>query len=52
MTMIPLSIYLKDGRVKLEFSLAKGKKLWDKRHDIAKKDSLRQAERDMKGFKQ
>lgn len=40
-TLIPLSVYLKDGRVKLELATAKGKKLYDKRDDIAKKDSER-----------
>ncbi len=40
-TLIPLSLYLKDGRVKLELATAKGKKLYDKREDIAKKDSER-----------
>lgn len=40
-TLIPLSVYIKDGRVKLELATAKGKKLYDKRDDIAKKDSER-----------
>lgn len=40
-TLIPLSVYIKDGRVKLELATAKGKKLYDKREDIAKKDSER-----------
>lgn len=40
-TLIPLSVYIKDGKVKLELATAKGKKLYDKRDDIAKKDSER-----------
>ena len=40
-TLIPLSVYVKDGKVKLELATAKGKKLYDKRDDIAKKDSER-----------
>lgn len=41
LTLVPLSIYLKDGKVKLELATAKGKKLYDKRDDIAKKDAER-----------
>lgn len=41
LTLIPLSVYLKDGKVKVELALAKGKKLYDKRHDIAKRDAER-----------
>ena len=40
-TLIPLSVYIKDGKVKMELATAKGKKLYDKREDIAKKDSER-----------
>jgi len=40
-TLVPLSIYLKDGKVKVEIALAKGKKLYDKRDTIAKKDAER-----------
>lgn len=40
-TLIPLSLYIKDGKVKMELATAKGKKLYDKREDIAKKDSER-----------
>ena len=40
-TLIPLSVYIKDGKVKLELATAKGKKLYDKRDDIAKKDADR-----------
>lgn len=47
-TLVPLEVYFIDGRAKLEFGLAKGKKLYDKRDDIAKKDQLRDAQRDFK----
>jgi len=47
-TIVPLQVYLKEGRVKVEIGLAKGKKLYDKRADIAKKDMRREAERDLK----
>ncbi|MBC8591437.1 SsrA-binding protein SmpB [Wansuia hejianensis] len=40
-TLIPISIYLKEGKVKIELATAKGKKLYDKRQDIAKKDAER-----------
>lgn len=40
-TLVPLSIYIKDGYVKVEVALAKGKKLYDKRQTIAKKDAER-----------
>jgi SsrA-binding protein len=44
-TIIPLSVYIKDGRAKVEIAIAKGKKLFDKRAEIAKRDSLREIER-------
>ncbi len=47
-TLIPLCIYFKGSLVKVEIALAKGKKLYDKREDIAKKDARREAERDFK----
>ena len=47
-SLIPLSVYLKNGKVKVELALAKGKKLYDKRQDIAKKDAQRSEERAMK----
>lgn len=47
-TIVPLQIYLKKGLVKLEIGLGKGKKLYDKRADIAKKDIRRENERDFK----
>ena len=46
--LVPLSLYLKDSRVKVELGLAKGKKLYDKRESIKKKDAGREAERDYK----
>lgn len=48
MSLIPLQLYFKDGRVKLELAVAKGKKLYDKRHDIADRDSKREMERSFK----
>ena len=48
-TLVPLSLYFKKGRVKLELGLCKGKKLYDKREDAAKKDAKRQIDRAMKG---
>ncbi|NMA83999.1 MAG: SsrA-binding protein SmpB [Epulopiscium sp.] len=47
-TIVPLKVYLKGSLVKLELGLAKGKKLYDKRQDIAKKDQRREAERQFK----
>ena len=47
-SLIPLSVYLKNGKVKVELALAKGKKLYVKRQDIAKKDAQRSEERAMK----
>jgi SsrA-binding protein len=47
-SLIPLSLYLSNGRVKLELAVAKGKKLYDRRHDIAQRDASREMERKMK----
>lgn len=47
-TVIPLRIYLKNGRAKVEIALAKGKKLYDKRQAIAKRDAEREAEREFR----
>ena len=44
-SLIPTKLYLKDGKVKLEFAVAKGKKLYDKRHDIAERDAKRAMDR-------
>ncbi len=48
LTLIPLSVYLKDSLVKVSLAVAKGKKLYDKRADIAKRDARRDAERAVK----
>ncbi len=48
MALVPLKVYLKGSLVKVEIGLAKGKKLYDKRDDIAKKDQQREAQRDFK----
>lgn len=48
MTIVPVQVYLKEGRAKVEISLAKGKKLYDKRQDIARKDQAREMERERK----
>lgn len=47
-TLVPLQVYFKEGRVKVEIGLARGKKLYDKREDIAKKDARREMEREFK----
>ena len=48
LTLVPLRVYFKNSLVKVEVGLARGKKLYDKRQDIAKKDQKREAERDFK----
>ena len=48
LALIPLSLYFKDSRVKLELGLCKGKKLYDKRNDDAKREAMRDIERTMK----
>jgi SsrA-binding protein len=47
-TLVPLQVYFSNGKAKVEIGLAKGKKLYDKRDDIAKKDARREAEREFK----
>ena len=47
-TLIPLQVYFKNGKAKVEIGLARGKKLYDKRADIAKKDARREVEREFK----
>ena len=47
-TLVPLQVYFKDGKAKMEVGLARGKKLFDKRQDIAKKDERRANEREFK----
>lgn len=48
LTLVPLRLYFKNGKVKVELSLAKGKKVYDKRESIAKRDFQRQQERRIK----
>ncbi len=48
LTLIPLSVYLKNGRMKVQLGLCKGKKNYDKRDDIAKRDANREMERSMR----
>ncbi len=48
MALVPLKLYLKHGLVKMELALAVGKKLYDKRQDLAQKDAKREMERAMK----
>jgi SsrA-binding protein len=54
LTIVPLSLYFKDGRAKVEIALARGKKAYDKRQSIAKRDAEREATRELgrqvKGF--
>ncbi len=47
-TLVPLQVYFSNGKVKVEVGLARGKKLYDKRADIAKKDQRREAEKEFK----
>lgn len=49
-TLIPLSMYLKDGKVKVSVGLARGKNLHDKREDMAKRDAKRRIERALKNY--
>lgn len=48
LTLVPLKVYFKNSLVKVELGLARGKKLYDKRQDIAKKDQRREAEREFR----
>jgi len=48
-TIVPLRVYLKEGRAKVEIAVAKGKKLYDKREAIAKRDAEREMERQFRG---
>lgn len=47
-TLVPLQVYFSNGKAKMEIGLARGKKLYDKREDIAKKDQRREAEKEFK----
>lgn len=48
LTLVPLKVYFKDSLVKVELGVVRGKKLYDKRQDIAKKDQRREAEREFR----
>jgi len=48
LTLVPLQVYFKEGRVKVEIALARGKKLYDKREAIAKKDAGREIQREFR----
>ncbi|NLO92701.1 MAG: SsrA-binding protein SmpB [Clostridiaceae bacterium] len=50
LTLVPLSLYFKKGMVKVALGVARGKKLYDKRADIAKKDAMRQIDRKLKDY--
>ncbi len=45
LTLVPLSLYFKDGKAKVELALARGKRTYDKRHDLAQRDAAREVER-------
>lgn len=47
LTLVPLSLYFNEGKVKVELALARGKKTWDKRQDIAKRDADREVQREL-----
>ena len=47
-TIVPLQVYFKEGKAKMEIGLCRGKKLYDKRQDIARKDMKREAEKEFK----
>ena len=47
LTLVPLSLYFNEGKVKVELALARGKKTWDKRQDLAKRDADREVQREM-----
>jgi len=50
-TLVPLRVYFKDGRAKVELAVAKGKRSYDKRRAIAERDAKRETERAMKGIR-
>ena len=50
-TIIPLNLYYKKGRVKIQFAIAKGRKLWDKRNYKKDQDVKREIDKSMKGYK-
>jgi SsrA-binding protein len=48
LTLVPLSLYFKDGRAKIELGLARGKRTYDKRQDLAKRDAAREVDRELR----
>ncbi len=48
LTLVPLSLYFKDGKAKIELGLARGKRSYDKRQDLAKRDAAREVERELR----
>lgn len=48
LTLVPLSLYFTDGKVKVELALARGKRAYDKRQDLAKRDAAREIERELR----
>jgi SsrA-binding protein len=48
LTLVPLSMYFKDGNAKVELALARGKRTYDKRQDLAKRDAAREMDRALK----
>jgi SsrA-binding protein len=45
LTLVPLSLYFKDGKAKVELALARGKRTYDKRHELARRDAAREVDR-------
>lgn len=50
LSLVPLSMYFSDGRVKVELALVRGKKTWDRRHDLAEREAQRDIERAMSRY--
>lgn len=48
LTLVPLSLYFSDGKVKIELALARGKRAYDKRQDLAKRDAAREIDRELR----
>ena len=48
LTLVPLSLYFKDGKAKIELGLARGKRSYDKRQDLAKRDAAREVDRELR----
>jgi SsrA-binding protein len=48
LTLVPLSLYFSGGKVKIELGLARGKRTYDKRQDLAKRDAAREVERELR----